>query len=418
MRDGRAELVRINSRGEAHPVGTVASQRLRQRQGAYRLLPAPRHLVLMRLAGEAGVLDAADGAVVRLCGEVTGAGVLPEIFGLVVQTGWKGELVVLDGINERSVFLDQGNVVGVETTVQAERLGSIMYRFGGVNERQLSQLTKEGTGSEKIGRRAIELGIADQGQVFNYLRRQVSEVVYSTLITSDGTYFFLAGFDEARLASKQVQSGNALLMDCVTRLDEIRFFREKIPSDQYVPQRIVGECEVQEEFRTTYDHVNGDSSIEAIGRATGAGEFGTTRAVYALLRAGVLTLSPPHIGQGLDAIVGFANEALRRLHRTADAAGCGDAVRRGLTSFASGAGVFDVLFREAGPHSDGTFSVANVVQNTQLMSQSDAEHTLRQMLHEYVGFALFSTGDALDADGERQLKEGVGPLVDRLQPPG
>jgi len=33
MRDGKAELVRIDSRGEAHPIGAIASQRLRARAG-------------------------------------------------------------------------------------------------------------------------------------------------------------------------------------------------------------------------------------------------------------------------------------------------------------------------------------------------------------------------------------------------
>lgn len=54
MKDSRSELVRIDSHGQAHPIGNVASQRMRARTGAYRILPAPNHVVFMRYTGEDG----------------------------------------------------------------------------------------------------------------------------------------------------------------------------------------------------------------------------------------------------------------------------------------------------------------------------------------------------------------------------
>src|ERR1700749_4092284 len=104
MRDGKAELVRIDNRGEAHPIGGGGSQRLRARAGAYRMLPAPRHVVFMRYTGEDGRRDAEDGAIVRLSGEVTAPGVLCDILALLAQTGWRGELIVQDGDDARSIF--------------------------------------------------------------------------------------------------------------------------------------------------------------------------------------------------------------------------------------------------------------------------------------------------------------------------
>src|SRR6187431_357624 len=108
MKEARDELVRIDARGEAHPIGAVASQRMRARAGAYRMLPAPDHVVFMRYTGEDGRRDAEDGAIVRLAGEVTAPGTLCDVLALVGQAGWRGELVVLDGDDVRSVFLEQG----------------------------------------------------------------------------------------------------------------------------------------------------------------------------------------------------------------------------------------------------------------------------------------------------------------------
>src|SRR6187402_1463144 len=141
MKDRRSELVRIDARGEAHPIGNVASQRMRARAGAYRILPAPSHVVFMRYTGEDGRRDANDGAVVRLSGEVTAAGSLCDILALVAQTGWRGELIVLDGNDERSIFFEQGNVVGAVTNVEEERLGSVLFRFGVISHEQHSQIS-------------------------------------------------------------------------------------------------------------------------------------------------------------------------------------------------------------------------------------------------------------------------------------
>src|SRR5262249_50268308 len=115
VKEARSELVRIDPTGVAHPIGNVASQRMRARAGAFRLLPAPAHVVFMRFTGEDGRRDVDDGAIVRLAGEITTPGSMCDVFALLVQTGWRGELAVLDGATVRSVFFDAGNVVGAQT---------------------------------------------------------------------------------------------------------------------------------------------------------------------------------------------------------------------------------------------------------------------------------------------------------------
>ncbi len=419
MKEARAELVRIDERGQAHPIGPVASQRMRARAGAFRMLPSPDHLVFMRFTGEDGRRDADDGAVARLAGEITRPGAMCEIMGLLAQTGWKGELCVMQGTDSRSIFFDQGNVVGVRTSDTDERLGTIMYRFGAISEAQFAQLMGELKDGKRVGRTAVELGFVTQEQVFSFLRRQVEEVVHATLVQSDGTFFFLDGFEDSRLVSRQVVSANALLMDAVTRLDEIRFFREKIPSGEHVPVRNAERhTEIPEEYKETYEAVDGIRSIQELGRATGRGEFETTRDVFALMRTSHLLLSPPPLSGGLRAIVAIANEALLRIHEFVDAEGKGSDLRAGLASFASGAGVYDILFRGAGPEESGVLDAERVAENVTLLAGESPEAALRQMLHEYVGFGLFCAGAALGPENEADLQRTVGPAVSRLQPPG
>ncbi|HEX3774336.1 MAG TPA: DUF4388 domain-containing protein [Polyangiaceae bacterium] len=419
MKDGRAELVRIDSRGEAHPIGSVASQRMRAREGAYRMLPAPAHVVFMRYTGEDGRRDADDGAIVRLSGEVTAPGTLCDILALLAQTGWRGELVVLDGDDTRSIFFEQGNVVGASTNVEAERLGSVLYRFGVITGDERDRILAAVRGGKRFGEAAIELGVLKQDQIYSHIARQIEEIVFATMTIGDGTFFFLEGFDEARLVSRHTVSANALLMDGVTRMDELRYFRQKIPSAEHIPFKVENRGTPQEEFHTLYFAIDGQQSVEELGRSTGLGEFETTKALYSLVQSQHVSIHPPRVSGGPTSLVAAANGALRAIFSAADHGGRVAEVRANLESFAVGAGVYDILFRNAGPDESGALDPDAVAANSVVVAGSaDRDNMLKQMLHEYVSFALFSAGAALGSGAEGELVKQVASALASLRPQG
>ena len=417
MKDARSELVRIDPSGVAHPIGNVASQRMRARAGAFRLLPAPEHVVFMRYTGEDGRRDVEDGAVVRLAGEIVSPGAMCDVFALLGQTGWRGELCVLDGASARSVFFDHGNVVGAQTNVESERIGMVLYKFGVITNEQHERIMRRVGSGTRYGAAAVELGLVTQERVFEYLGKQIDEVVYSTLTVGDGTYFFLEGFEESRLVAHHAASANVLLMNAVTRMDEMRYFRERIPSADYVPYRLNTTEPPPAEFNVTLAAIDGSLTIEGVGRTTGRGEFETTKDVYGLLRSKHVAIHPPRLDGGLAAVVETANEALRRVHREADAAGIGADLRASLSSFAVGAGVYDILFRGAGPDGLGALDAGCVAENASLVARGDdPERILKQMLFDYVGFAVFSVGSVLGSEREAELSRHLAGVTSRLKP--
>ncbi|HEX6277008.1 MAG TPA: DUF4388 domain-containing protein [Polyangiaceae bacterium] len=418
MKEARDELVRIDNRGEAHPIGAVAGQRMRSRAGAYRVLPSPAHVVFMRYTGEDGRRDAEDGAIVRIAGEVTSPGALCDVIALLGQTGWRGELVVQNDEAVRCVFFDQGNVVGALTNVEDERIGSILYRFGMLDEAQRDRVVEQTKAGRRFGEVALELGYLSREKLYAGISKQIEEIVFATLTVGDGTFFFLDGFDESRLVTHHTLSSNALLMDAVTRMDEMRYFREKVPSVEHVPVRNAGRSSPSD-FVRVYEAIDGRANLEEIGRATGLGEFETTKAVYALVQSHHVSMHPPRASGGPTALVNAANGALRAIFRAAEAGGKTAEVRDSLASFAVGAGVYDMLFRGAGPNAAGELDPDRVAQNAGIVAGgADPDHVLKQMLHEYVSFALFTVGAALGSGAESEVTRSVTPLLSTLRPPG
>jgi len=243
--------------------------------------------------------------------------------------------------------------------------------------------------------------------------------VFATLTVGDGTFFFLDGFDEARLVSRHTVSANALLMDGVTRMDELRYFRQKIPSTEHVPFRVENRGTPGDEFRVVYDAIDGKHNVGELGRRTGLGEFDTTKALYALVQSQHVSIHPPRVSGGPTALVSAANGALRTLLAAAGQGGKADELRRNLGLFAVGAGVYEHLFRNAGPDETGALDAEIVAANSVLVAGgADQDNLLKQMLHDYVSFALFSVGAALGSGAEAELAKQVAPALAGLRPQG
>jgi hypothetical protein len=78
-----------------------------------------------------------------------------------------------------------------------------------------------------------------------------------------------------------------------------------------------------------------------------------------------------------------------------------------------------MLFRGAGPDASGALDPDRVAQNAVVVAGGgDPDHILKQMLHEYVSFALFSVGAALGSEAEAEITHRVGPNLSTLRPQG
>lgn len=417
MDDERLELVRVDATGTAHPVGKTASQRLRARQGAFRLMPAPRHLIVMRYVGEDGRRDDEDGPIFRLAGEITSAGAVCDIVALIGQAGWKGELVVLDGAASRSIFFERSHVVGGTSNVEGERLGEVLYRYGALTEQQIETTAKAVTPEMRFGEAAVKLGYIAREKLFHLMGKQTEEIVYAVLLVGDGMFYFLDSYDEARLTTRQNLSVNGLLMEGVRRMDETRYFRDRIPSEQHVPARVSGRDPPEEEFARVFDAVDGMRSVADICRVVGQGEFEVTQALFQLVQSGRVVVHAPR-PTGPAAVVALFNQAIAMIFREIDAVSHGGEVREQLASFATGAGIYDALFRRAGPAPDGTLVPERILENIAVMVGPDqAEATLGQWLYEYVSFAIFVAEPFLrpnadaSADGSRRPESSPGSML-------
>jgi hypothetical protein len=305
----RDELVFLDADGAVRPVGEIACRRLRAKKGAFRIVPSPSHVVFMRYVGEDGARDEEDGAIVRLAGEITAPGTLCDIMALVAQAGWKGELLVADGEKSRSLFFESGNIVGAQTNAPGERIGDIMLRVGVLTDEQMAAVEKALSPARRFGETAIELGFLRSERLFELIEKQTEEIVFATLMVGDGMFYFLDRYDFARVASRYHVSATSLLLEGVRRMDESKYFRERIPSGDHIPVPIAGRGDPPEELFRIFAACDGVRSVDEIGRVYGLGEFDVTKAVFQLVQGGFVRINAP-TPIGLVALLSIFNDAM------------------------------------------------------------------------------------------------------------
>lgn len=404
----RDDLLRIDGTGAMHPVGRGASQQLRPRAGEWRLIPSPHELIVARSV-------TGGDAVMKLAGEIGTPGALCDIVALVAQSGWKGELVVLAERGTRSLYFDRGTILGATTTVPEERIGEMLYRFGVVTRAQLDAIVDAGKATGKrFGEAAIETGIVGAEKLFAMMARQVEAVFFAAVHVGEGTFYFFDRFDERKIVQRQSFNAGGLLMEAARRMDEMRFFREKIPNDTFIPVPAPGKS-APDDLSAVFAHFDGKRDIAEIGRLLGQTEFDVTRAVFQLVSSGAATIVAPR-PRGPEAIIDAFNPALSAIHHRCDRAGKGGELRDGLARFATGGGLYDPLFMGAGPLADGTLRPERIANNLAALVGEDSDAWLVGLMNDYVGFALFQSESLLTREMHADLQAEVAELLLPVRP--
>lgn len=399
--------LRIDATGTLHPVGRNAGQDLRARVGDWKLLSSPPEIVLAVRPGARPL---------RWAGEIRTPGGLCDVVSSIAHGGLGGELAIHGPGGVRSLYFERGNIVGASSSVEGERLGEILWRFGAITRDQLDEVVAAArvTG-KRLGEAAIDLEFVGPDELFQMMGRQVEELFYAATQLAEGTFFLFDGLGETRIPRPHQLSTSQLLMEAARRMDELRFFREKVPSDAWVPAQSphVGARPPPPELAEVLAQCDGHRSVADIGRRVGQLEFEVTRAVFQLVTAGFVSVAPPR-PEGALAVVDVFNRALAAIHAACDAASKGKELRSGLEQFSASTGVYVPLFEGAGPKPDGTVRPDRIARNLAGLAGQD-ESWLVQQLFEYAGFALFQAGTLLPRTAEVKLAARVAEMLKPLR---
>ena len=122
---------------------------------------------------------------------------LPDLLEAFRQKKATGTLVLERGAIAKSVFIRDGQIVFATSTETADRLGETLVRMGKLSRAELDRalnLAAKSAGMKKIGAILVENGLLPPKELFNGLKTQVKDIIFSLFTWNDGTYRFDARF--------------------------------------------------------------------------------------------------------------------------------------------------------------------------------------------------------------------------------
>jgi hypothetical protein len=415
MRPTREVVVRAD--GTIVASDATATEMLSERVGRYRLVDGAPGLLLLERIDENGAAPSR----VLASGEIVAKTTVLDMVSFVGSNGWRGELTVLDGTYTRRLTLDQGALKGAFSDAPSERLGEVMVSLGAITPDQLARVVLSGSAGRRFGEIAVEQGFTDQKLLFEMLQAQAQRTFLAALLVQTGRYAFTLMPEDTDAPTMTLHLPvQSLLMESVQRIDEMAYFRERIPSGDVRP--VMTETGIRitlrDSLRPIAMLVDGSRSIYDIGRELRLDEFQVTKQVMQLLQLGCVEVKeqPKLTRENVDRIVRQLNEILREVRDTVERHSGLKGAKQVLWTLQTWVAQSEIAsYFGTTTRLDGDISVDATLRQLQNARLDRPLEELHRAAHELVSFAMFCASPTLPREAERALSKWVNQRLTRMR---
>lgn len=294
---------------------------------------------------------------------------LPEVLTFLSTTRKSGTLTLASGGSEAYLFFDQGSLVYAGSNQEHFRLGYILLRKKRITREQRDAIDalmqREGG---RFGQLAVAQGLLTEAQLRDFLKVQVSEIVYDCFVWNGGTFTFA---EENRLPSHAVTISidlTNLIMEGARRIDEWEQCVRLLP-DKNAVYRVVATPR-DEKISLTADEwkilflINTSRTLEELCHDAEEDPFHVYRVVYGLLANQLIELVPREVMTNDD-------------------------------TFGGGRSSGDATVRQASPVFGGDSTVREADDDTSLLVSSEARLSYADVVKPTIAQLVMTSGEVL-----------------------
>ncbi|MCW5829249.1 MAG: DUF4388 domain-containing protein [Deltaproteobacteria bacterium] len=236
---------------------------------------------------------------------------IADVFSFLTMIARSGVLRIFTEGYERAIYFRTGEIIFAISTHPEYKLGVFLLNRGVIDKRQLREVERDYTSDRRFGKLLVEKGFLTTQQLWDSVRAQIEEIVYSLFTLQAGDFIFVEGenFLSEDLAGFSLSSQN-LLMEGIRRTDEWALINEELPDDGAIPllpDSPPAKLPDTENARKVLTLVDGRRSIKLVVKLSRLGEFEGKRALYDLLKSKHVKI--PREDSGKKAARDYAAEA-------------------------------------------------------------------------------------------------------------
>jgi hypothetical protein len=160
---------------------------------------------------------------------------LPDVLTFLASARKSGTLTLTSAGSEATVFFDKGSVVYAGSNQEALRLGAVLLRKKKISVDQRAAIDKlmQAEGG-RFGQIAVQQGLLTEDQLRDFLKVQVSEIIYDSFVWPGGTFAFI---DDTILPPYAVTIAidlSNLIMEGARRIEEWEECERLLPDSSVV----------------------------------------------------------------------------------------------------------------------------------------------------------------------------------------
>jgi hypothetical protein len=223
---------------------------------------------------------------------------LPQVLSFLTSAQKSGTLVLNRHGNDTHIFFQNGSIVFAASNQEQFRLGQILLRKKKLTRRdavRIDELMVKNGG--RFGQIAVTEGILTDPQLHDFLKVQVSEVLYDAFVWTGGQFVFSEAIDLPSYAvTISIDLAN-LIMEGARRIEEWEQCISLLPDKDVVFRVVVNPN--SDKITLTADEwkilfmINGVRTLEELSHDADAEPFEVYRVVYGLLSNHLIEAVPP-----------------------------------------------------------------------------------------------------------------------------
>ncbi|MDQ2869743.1 MAG: DUF4388 domain-containing protein [Acidobacteriota bacterium] len=206
-----------------------------------------------------------------------------------------GTLSVLRGDQVRQLVFEKGELYAARSSREDHRIGATLVRWGYISEEDLAgALEAQKENHERIDRILVEKGLVTRAVIDSEARRQMEQVVFSTLSWPDGSYHFErnTGPVELDVATSLSQE---MIIEGIRRIPESEQFMDLLGDLSDVPMLTrdpmsSGSLRLLKDAVGLISQIDGTTSLRDLLQGGSTPGTASAKILYSLLFAGVIEM--------------------------------------------------------------------------------------------------------------------------------
>lgn len=208
-----------------------------------------------------------------------------------------GTLSVFREDQVRQLVFEGGELRAARSSREDHRIGATLVRWGYITEKDLeSALAAQRETHERIDRILVERGVVARAVVDGEARRQMEQIVFSTLSWPDGAFHFEADTGPLEL-DVAVSLSQEMIIEGIRRIPESEQFQELLGDPSSIPVMTndamsSGSLRLLRDAIGVLSQVDGKRSTRELLQAATTTPSARAKVLYSLLFAGIIEMKP------------------------------------------------------------------------------------------------------------------------------